>query len=146
MTTKSPSRDAALEILNGASSGHYARDVAAAVDMAPNHCAKLLQNLKQEGVIGSAPDGIKGASARVRYFALQHLDTALAAINARKAAKPKRVRHSHAEIVAAAKAKVAAEAERRAAAARPEPVAFFSSMKPGQYVPSDSWASRVYGK
>ena len=45
MTTKSPSRDAALEILNGASSGHYARDVAAAVDMAPNHCAKLLQNL-----------------------------------------------------------------------------------------------------
>lgn len=84
MATKSPSRDAALAILNGAASGHYARDVAAAIDLSPGRCAKLLQNMRQEGLIGSVAEGEKGNPARKRYFALQHKNTALAANQAGK--------------------------------------------------------------
>lgn len=145
---KSPNRAAVMEVLNGAPSGHYARDVAAAVDMTPSNCSKLLQNLRQEKLIGSAPDGEKGAPARVRYYALQHRRTALAAseaAKAEKAAKKPAHRRSHAEVIAAERAIVAAEAARRAAQAKQEHEPFFAAMKYGQYVPADTWAAKVYG-
>jgi hypothetical protein len=76
---KSPNRIAAMEVLNGAPSGHFARDIAAAIGMAPNHCATMLQNMVQVGYLESVLEGTQEAARRCRYYAPQHKETALAA-------------------------------------------------------------------
>jgi hypothetical protein len=78
-TLKSKNRIAALEVLNGAPSGHFARDVAAAIEMAPNHCATMLQNMVQAGYLESVREGSQESASRCRYYAPQHKETALAA-------------------------------------------------------------------
>lgn len=78
-TLKSPNRIAAMEVLNNAPSGHFARDLAAAIGMSPNHCATMLQNMVQVGYLASVQEGAQECARRCRYYAPQHKDTALAA-------------------------------------------------------------------
>lgn len=76
---KSQQRIAAMEVLNGAPSGHYARDLAAAIGMEPGNCAKMLQNMVQNGYLASVREGSQEAASRCRYYAPQHKETAVAA-------------------------------------------------------------------
>lgn len=80
MTDKTPTsarRLAALEILNAAPSGHFAKDIAAAMDMDPKVCARMLHGMKIAGQVRNVREGGAGSSIRVRYFVPQHEATAM---------------------------------------------------------------------
>lgn len=78
-TPTSPARVAALEVLNAAPSGHFAKDIAAAIDMDPKVCARMLFSMKLSGQVKNVREGGKHSSIRVRYFAPQHEATAMQA-------------------------------------------------------------------
>lgn len=82
MATKTPTSErrlAALEILNAAPSGHFAKDIAAAMDMDPKACARMLFGMKVAGQVRNVTEGTQRCSIRVRYFVPQHEATAMQA-------------------------------------------------------------------
>lgn len=154
--TCSPNRAAALEILNQAPCGKYASETAELLGMEPKQASKMMQNMRDAGVIGSLPEGGgNGCARRVRYFALQHEAEAKVAHEAgrgvtwgcgRKGAGPKLQPRQH---VAASHGKTPepvicpAFTGNRFVPDKPEQ--FFS--RPG-YSPSfighDTWAAKAY--
>ena len=82
MAAKTPTSErrlAALEILNAAPSGHFAKDIAAAMDMDPKVCARMLFGMKVAGQVKNVREGGLHSSIRVRYFTPQHEATAMQA-------------------------------------------------------------------
>lgn len=135
-----PVRQAILEVLLATPDGMFTTQIAAATGAHQDTVSKLVDKLREAGLVERFREPCRGASTRVRWYAKQH----------QAAAHAEHVRQFKKGYATGVQTRVKAPQE--VAVAEPAAPAWSPSTPPpkfadrgiGHYFPADTWAAKVY--